>query len=117
MEDDVKDVRQAPLTPSEQLRLKACEDRDRHFALLLTEMVALAAHTHPEILREALGSVYDTKRANRELDRMTARQQRLRELIEEERVLLAAIRKDIEDIGKRFDALEDRLQRHDRRTC
>ncbi len=84
--------------------------RDGGFAALVLTTVQLVAETHPDLLRSALSQVFDLKALERDYRRILALQEEARKRFADDRELVSSIRKDIDRIEARIDALHFHLE-------
>ena len=79
--------------------------RDEQFAELLTLAIGLAARTHPEIIRNALASVFDTTAIEADTERMLKQAAHARDLLAGLRDEAEELRRQIFELRKEIDAV------------
>ncbi len=84
--------------------------RDQMFANLIADAIAIAARTHPERIRAALGSVFDlqalTKAFETQARILDAKLQVLTERVEEQAALVNAVEQDVLRLDQQMDAIQ-----------
>lgn len=101
--------------PDETELLDAIKNyRDREFASIITVMVGIAAETHPEALRAALGKVFDLGALESEAKRLAGVLQQRRDEAHQVLELLRAVYRGLDLIEERLDGLEYRAEKLER---
>jgi hypothetical protein len=104
----------------EAAHLAAAHGRDELHALLLARTIQLAARTHPEVVREAIASVFNLKeyeanarRVASDMDRIRRDTQTARDMVRDECI---AMQKELERLRAECDGLRYELE-CERRKC
>jgi len=105
------------LTEEELLRATA-RFRDKSVADMVALAIGLAAETHPDIMREALGKVFDVTAledmAKRAMLIVTQAKEKANETAVEVRILAEQVAKDVERLSNDFDEIRlniDKMRR------
>jgi cell division protein FtsB len=99
----------------DEVILSMAEHRNYAFAHWLALSIGMAAETHPEEMRKALGSVFDLglveDYARRSMAVVTEAQRHAQQVAAEVRELAAEVTKDIEELEKSIDLLHSRIRK------
>lgn len=101
------------IPPDERPELLKALAWHRHelFSRLVCIAIGVAAETHKEELRRALGSVFSLQAVERETQRMLGLLTEIQNRAVEAKHLLEAVHKDIDRIEKRMDAIHYEQER------
>lgn len=98
-----------------ELKQAVSNARDRRFADIIALAVGLAAETHPQEIRKALGSVFSLEAVEETTGRMMLTLAECQRIATEARELCQAVVLDIERLEKRLDAVNYALELAERK--
>ncbi len=96
--------------PKQEFLNSKCRFRNRFFAEMVTELVAIAAETNQEELRSALAKVFDLRSVQKSLATTAEQLFALQRMAQNVRELHTLLRGDLDGIEKQIDALRYELE-------
>ena len=101
---------------TDEMRLALIKARDRSMAEVLTIWIGIASELHPELLRNAIGKVFDIRAVEDDHRRLAQELGVLRSNYEQARILLEDLHIEIERQEKRRDVLIAQLDHLERKV-